>query len=54
MLFEEFKVNSLAIYNSSVLSLFSTGSTKGILVESGQGISHTVPVFEGYALPHAV
>ncbi len=48
------QVNSLAIYNSAVLSLFSTGSTKGVLIESGQGVSHTVPVFEGYALPHAV
>jgi actin len=35
VLFEKFKVNSLSIMNSAVLSLFSTGRTSGIVVESG-------------------
>lgn len=54
LLFEKFKVESLTIMNTSVLSLFSTGKTSGIVVECGEGVSYSVPIFEGYALPHAI
>ncbi|CEM08068.1 unnamed protein product [Vitrella brassicaformis CCMP3155] len=53
MLFEKFKVRSLAMMNSAVLSLFSTGRTRGMVVEMGHGVTHAVPVFEGFAIPHA-
>lgn len=54
VMFEKFKVKSLAIFNTAVLSLFSTGRTRGLVVESGEGITQAVPVFEGYAVPHAI
>ena len=54
IMFETFRVESLAIMNTSVLSLFSTGKTTGMVVECGEGVSYTVPVFEGYAMPHAI
>jgi len=54
IMFEKFRVRSFALMNTSVLSLFSTGRTSGLVVECGEGISWTVPVFEGYALPHAI
>jgi actin len=53
-MFEKFRVKSLAIMNTAVLSLFSTGKTTGIIVECGEGVSYSVPIFEGYALPHAI
>lgn len=52
--FEHFKVKSLAIMNTAALSMYSTGRVSGLVAESGEGISYTVPVFEGYALPHAM
>lgn len=53
ILFEHFKVKSLAIMNTAALSMYSTGKVSGLIVESGEGLSYTVPIFEGYALPHA-
>jgi|TARA_B100000780_G_C20898795_1_gene357711 actin len=53
ILFETFKVKSLAIMNTAALSMYSTGKVSGLIVESGEGLSYTVPIFEGYALPHA-
>jgi len=53
-MFDHFRVESLAIMNTSVLSLFSTGKTTGMVVECGEGVSYAVPVFEGYAMPHAI
>jgi actin, other eukaryote len=54
IMFDEFKVKSLQIMNTAALSMYSTGKVSGLVAESGEGITYTVPIFEGYALPHAM
>lgn len=52
--FEQLGVKALTIGAQPVLSLFSTGRTRGCVVEVGDGCSFAVPVFEGLALNHAI
>merc|ERR1719262_485733 len=54
MLFEKFSVPACYIVIQAVMSLYSYGRTTGCVVDSGDGVTHTVPVYEGFALPHAI
>jgi len=54
IIFETFRVKSFQVCNTAALSMYSTGKVSGLIVESGEALTYTVPVFEGYALPHAM
>ena len=54
LMFDTFNVPAFYVGIQAVLSLYSSGRTTGIVFDAGDGVSHTVPIYEGYSLPHAI
>ncbi|XP_047490703.1 actin-like [Penaeus chinensis] len=54
IMFEAFNVPATYVAIQAVLSLYASGRTTGKVCDSGDGVTHFVPVFEGFALPHAI
>jgi centractin len=52
--FETFNVPALFTSIQAVLSLYSSGRTTGIVLDSGDGVTHAVPVYEGFSMPNAI
>ncbi|GLI68966.1 hypothetical protein VaNZ11_013494 [Volvox africanus] len=54
IMMETFQVPALYVAIQAVLSLYASGRTTGIVLDIGDGVSHAVPVYEGFSMPHAV
>nr|XP_012294441.1 actin-like protein 7B [Aotus nancymaae] len=51
LMFEAFGIPAMHVTSQSLLSIYSYGKTSGLVVESGHGVSHVVPISEGDVLP---
>lgn len=54
ILFETLNVPALYLSVQAVLSLYASGRTTGIVLDSGDGVTHAVPVYEGFAIHNAI
>ncbi|KAL8841354.1 MAG: hypothetical protein Q9170_000985 [Blastenia crenularia] len=54
LLFETFNVPAIYTSIQAVLSLYASGRTTGVVLDAGDGVSHAVPVYEGFAMPNSI
>ncbi len=52
IMFETFNTPALFIAMQPVLSLYASGRSSGIVMESGYGVTHTVPIIDGKYISH--
>jgi actin-related protein len=53
-MFETFNVPAMYLNIQAVLSLYASGRTTGCVLDSGDDMAYSVPIYEGYSLPHAI
>ncbi|OBS76274.1 hypothetical protein A6R68_17271 [Neotoma lepida] len=53
IVFETFNTPARYVAIQAVMSLFASGQTTVIVMDSRDGVTHTVPIYEGYARPHS-
>ncbi len=54
IMFETFQAPAMYVKIQAVLSLLASGRTTGLAVDSGDGVTHSVPIFEGYSIDSAI
>jgi len=53
-MFETFNFEGVQVSVQAVLTLYAQGLLTGVVVDSGDGVTHVVPVYEGYSNPQNI
>ncbi len=54
LMFEKYQAPGVYLSIQGVLALYSTGNLTGCVLDCGEGLTSCVPVYEGYAMSHAM
>ena len=54
IMFEHLNVPALFMSMQAVLALYASARTTGVVLDSGDGVTHAVPVYEGFAMNHSI
>lgn len=54
IMFETFNIPSMYISCDAVLSLYSSGRTSGLILDSGNDLTRIVPIYEGYKVQKGI
>ena len=54
IMFEKFNIPCLYVSMQEICALYASGRTTGVVIDSGEGKTHAVPIFEGFSVPNTI